>query len=145
MLKAIVSYSKKIPAETEFSSQGYSLSLETEIAETDAKAIQARLHGTFELVKAAVEMELANGKTKAVPLTDVPENRVELPSANTGKASNKQVKFITDLASQQHISISELNARVKELYGVDNIYDLNRKDASRLVDSLKTGSRRKAA
>ena len=35
MLKAIVNYSKKVPAETEYSSQGYSLSLETEIAAGD--------------------------------------------------------------------------------------------------------------
>ena len=43
MLKAIVNYSKKVPAETEYSSQGYSLSLETEIAAGDPASIQAQI------------------------------------------------------------------------------------------------------
>ena len=51
MLKAIVSYSKKIPVpDSQYSSQGYSLSLETELPETDLAAIQTRLSETFDLV-----------------------------------------------------------------------------------------------
>ena len=66
MLKAIVSYSKKIPVPaSEYSSQGYSLSLETEISESDPGAIQARLSQTFQLVKSSVEHELANGNGNA--------------------------------------------------------------------------------
>jgi hypothetical protein len=111
MLKAIVSYSKKIPVPgSDFSSQGYSLSLETEIPETDAKAIKERLTQTFQVVKSQVEQELANGQAK--PALDVSENHVDLSKGTTDKASNAQVKYITDLARQQNISISDLE-RIK--------------------------------
>lgn len=146
MLKAILSYSKKVPAESEYSSQGYSLSLETELPEGLGQAkIQERIHQTFELVKAAVEQELASGKPKSVPVSDVSENHQDAMKGSVDRASNRQIRFATDLASQQGIAISELNARVQELYKVDNIYDLTKKDASKLLDSLKTGGHKKAA
>lgn len=144
MLKAIVSYSKKIPAEAEYSSQGYSLSLEAEIPETDSTAIRERLHRTFELVKASVEQELANGNSRPSSVT-APADGVDSRPAAADKASNKQIKYLTDLASQHGITITELNARAKDLYHVSSIYDLTKRDASRFVDSLRTGGRRQAA
>jgi len=145
MLKAIVSYSKKIPVpDSEYSSQGYSLSLETEIPETDPAAIQARLSQTFHLVKDQVEYELANGNGNAhavnAPATGAQPGR---RTSGTGeKASNKQIKYLTDLAGQRGISISDLNADIRKKYGVAGLYDLNRKQASDLLDEL---NRRKAA
>jgi len=135
MLKAVVSYSKKIPVpDSEFSSQGYSLSLETEIPESDPGAIQTRLHQTFDLVKATVEDELANGhKPEAKPQE---RNAPQGNRGTTDKASNKQVKFITDLATQRGVSLSDLTADVRKRYGVDGIYDLTRKQASTLLDEL---------
>ncbi len=139
MLKACVSYSKKVPVDgLDFSSQGYSLTLETEIPESNPADIQAKLHDTFELVKTQVETELSNGSPKAA----------SQPADNTGgakpqgpvlqaKASNKQIKFITDLASRQGISLGDLNARIQERFGVDGLYDLDKKQASAVVDGLK--------
>ena len=136
MLKAIVSYSKKVPVEgQEYSSQGYSLSLETEVPETDPRAIQARLHDTFELVKSSVEQELANGKHPG--LVDPGANEApRSPARGTGKASNKQIKFLTDLATQRGIGIGELNAEIRKRFGVAGLYDLSRRDASLLLDEL---------
>ena len=34
------------------------------------------------------------------------------------KASNKQIKFITDIATQRGMSLSDLNADVRHRYGV---------------------------
>ena len=145
MLKAIVSYSKKIPAETEYSSQGYSLSLETEIPETDPAQIRDRLSQTFRLVKSQVENELASGNGKPADLGDPGSNTVPVPpSRGNGKASNKQIKFITDLANRQGIALSELNARIRERFGLDGLYDLTKKQASSMVDELK-GAAKKAA
>lgn len=138
MLKAIVSYSKKVPAETEFSSQGYSLSLETEIPEHDPAAIHARLSETFQLVKGQVEQELANGNGKQPGLDDPGSNTVPLPpSRSNGKATNRQVKFITDLANRQGIALSDLNSRIRERFSVDGLYDLDKKQASAVLDELK--------
>jgi len=146
MLKAIVSYSKKIPVpDSEYSSQGYSLSLEAEIPDTDPRAIRARLHDTFELVKSSVEQELANGATASDP--EVHDRRRD-PGATSpnspGKASNRQIKFVTDLAGQQGIPLAELNARIRERFSVDGLYDLDKKQASALLDQLK-GVEKKAA
>jgi len=145
MLKAICSFSKKIPVpDSEYSSQGYSLSLETEIPETDPRAIQSRLHDTFELVKSSVEQELANGNGKNPGLGDPGANEVTLPPARgNGKASNKQIKFLTDLATQRGIGISDLNADIKRRFNVAGLYDLSRRDASLLLDELN--GKKKAA
>lgn len=140
MLKAIVSYSKKIPVpDSEYSSQGYSLSLETEVPETDPVAIQGRLHDTFELVKSSVEQELAQGKAVKSP------TKAEGPSgaSREAKASNKQIKFISDLALSQGLNPGQLNARIRDQFGADSLYDLDRKQASQLLDTLQV--RRKAA
>lgn len=144
MLKAIVSYSKKVPAETEYSSQGYSLSLETEIPDTDPTAIQTRLHDTFELVKSSVEQELANGNG---------QGRASPPKAagangrgnNGAKASNKQVKYLTDLWTQGGFgSVSDLNARIRQQFGASGLYDLDRRQCSQLLDQLKEETQRAA-
>jgi len=141
---ANVTFSKKVPAETEYSSQGYSLSLQTEIVETDAAAIQARLHQTFALVKNQVEHELANGNGKQSGPADPGANSVPMPPARSGaKASNKQIKFLTDLATQRGISLADLNADIRQRFGVDNLYSLERKQASTLLDEMN--GKRKAA
>ncbi len=137
MLKAVISYSKKIPVpDSEYSSQGFSLSLETEIPESSPEAIQAKLHDTFELVKHQVETELSNGspKTAGQPADNGAKPAGATPQA---RASNKQIKFITDLASRQGISLGDLNARIQERFGVDGLYDLDKKQASAVVDGLK--------
>ncbi len=141
---ANVTFSKKVPAESQFSSQGYSLSLQTEIAETDPAAIQARLHQTIALVKNQVEYELANGNGKQTGPADPGSNSVPMPSARSGaKASNKQIKFLTDLATQRGTSLSDLNADIRQRFGVDGLYDLDRKQASTLLDEMN--GKRKAA
>lgn len=145
MIKAIVSYSLKAPLPgLEYSSQGYSLSMETEISERDPTAIQARLHETFELVKTQVEQELE--KQAGKPAVEGTKTAPVTPAAKpvSDKASNAQVKFITDLAGQKGIRLSDLNADVRQRYGVDGIYDLTKKQASAVLDSMN-GKQRKAA
>jgi len=55
----------------------------------------------------------------------------------TAKASNAQIKYLTSLATEQDIRLSALNAYCQDNYKVDSIYDLSKKEASELVDSLK--------
>ena len=138
-LIANVSFSKKIPVEGEqFSSQGYSLSLQTEITETEPSAIQTKLHQTFELVKSQVEHELANGNGKYNGLADPGSNTVPMPpTPGSGKASNAQIKFITDLAGRKGLSLSDINAGIRDRFGVDGLYDLDKKQASSVLDELK--------
>ena len=148
MLKAIVSYSKKIPVpDAKFSSQGYSLSLETEIPETDPLAINARLSDTFRLVKSQVEHELANGNGSNPGLGDPGANEAPRAAAGTrgnGKATNRQIKFITDLAGRQNVALGELNGRIRERFGVDGLYDLDKKQASTVLDLLNDKEKKAA-
>ena len=154
MLKAIVNYSKKVPVpDSEYSSQGYSLSLEVEVLESEPAAIQRKLSETFHLVRDQVEQELANASggvrtVKAVEQEGRPAESEDKPRGRPGvtgdKASNKQLKFLTDLATQRGMSLSDLNADVQHRFNVGGIYDLSRRDASLLLDEL-SGKQRKAA
>ena len=67
MLKLNASYSKKVPAEGEYSSQSYHASIEVELPDgLSQEALQSRIHETFEMVKASVETELGE-KQEAWP------------------------------------------------------------------------------
>jgi len=148
MLKACVSYSKKVPVDgLDYSSQGYSLTLETEIPESDPGAIQSRLHDTFELVKSTVEQELANGNGRPVEQPAQPRQQPTVVKGKTpapDRASNKQVKYLTDLWTQAGGTVADLNARIRTQFSVGGLYELSRKQASALLDELQ-GELRKAA
>ena len=52
MLKLNASYSKKVPAETEYSSQSYHASVEVELPDgLTSDQLQERIHATFALVR----------------------------------------------------------------------------------------------
>jgi len=148
MLKACVSYSKKVPVDgLDYSSQGYSLTLETEIPESDPGAIQARLHSTFDLVKSTVEQELANGNGRPAELPVQPRQQPTVVNGKTpapDKASNRQIKFMTDLWTQAGGAVSDLNARVRTQFNVGGLYELSRKQASALLDELQNEFRKAA-
>ena len=61
------------------------------------------------------------------------------------KASNKQVKFITDLAAERKIPISDLNADIRKRFNVGGLYDLSAKQASALLDEMNGGGQRRRA
>lgn len=132
MLKLNAAFNKKIPvAGEQYSSQSYHCSVEVELSDAATpEQLQAKIHDTFALVRDAVESEL-HGKPAAKP---------EPAKPDTAKASNKQVKFILDLAKGKGLTLTALNARVQDRFKVETVYDLGRKDASRLVDELKAAA-----
>lgn len=145
MLKGIISYSKKVWSESDSSSQGYSLSLETELPSAmGADTIQKSIHDTFELVKNSVEQELQAGRGQKEAPAAASKAGGERRDLAVGKASNKQIKYITDLARERNITLNQLTEQVKGLYKVDSIYGLSKGDASKLVESLKRDQRQAA-
>ena len=59
MLKLNASYSKKVPAEGEYTSQSYHASVEVELPDgLSQEQLQNRIHETFEMVRNSVEAEL---------------------------------------------------------------------------------------
>ena len=140
MLKLNASFSKKVPAAEQFSSQSYHCSVEVELSDAATpEQLQAKIHDTFALVRDAVESEL-HGKPAAKPEPAARTAKPEPAKPDTAKASNKQVKYLLDLAKGKGLTLSALNARVQDRFKVETVYDLARKDASKLVDELKAAA-----
>jgi hypothetical protein len=141
MLKLNASYSKKVPTSEQYSSQSYHCSVEVELSDAASpEQLQAKIHDTFALVRDAVESEL-HGKPAAKAEPEAQTAKAEPQTAEApAKASNKQVKFILDLAKGKGLTLTALNSRVQEKFKVESVYELARKDASRLVDELKAAA-----
>ena len=140
MLKLNASYSKKVPTSEQFSSQSYHCSVEVELSDAATpEQLQAKIAETFALVRDAVESEL-HGKPAAKPEPAAQTAKPEPAKPDTAKASNKQVKYLLDLAKGKGLTLTALNARVQDRFKVETVYDLARKDASKLVDELKAAA-----
>ena len=140
MLKLNASYSKKVPTSEQFSSQSYHCSVEVELSDAATpEQLQAKIHDTFALVRDAVESEL-HGTPAAKPEPAAQTAKAEPAKPDTAKASNKQVKYLLDLAKGKGLTLTALNARVQDRFKVETVYDLCRKDASKLVDELKAAA-----
>jgi hypothetical protein len=148
MLKLNASYSKKIPvAGEQFSSQSYHCSVEVELSDAASpEQLQSKIQGTFALVRDAVEAELlgkpAMKPEKAEPsASPAPSAQPTPPKPDaTAKASNKQVRFILDLAKAKGMGLSDLTGQVQRKFKAESVYDLTRKDASKLLDDLKAAA-----
>ncbi len=140
MLKLNASFSKKVPAEQEYSSKSFHASIEVELPDGLTPAqLQGRIHETFELVRGSVETELGGGNGAVPQVPPVQNgNGAFAPNGNggngrkTGPASEKQVKYLIDLAAQYG---TDLGACLST-YGVIDVRDLTRDVCSRLIDEI---------
>ena len=155
MLKLNASYSKKVPADTEYSSQSFHASVEVEIPDgLSHEALDAKIHETFDLVRESVEAELH--KNTAQQLAQVPQtsnvqaqgsydaapqnaakNGYGKKPATDAPASPKQIKFLLDLARQFGINPEQIKAK----FNVPAIESMTKTQCSRAIDELN----RKAA
>jgi len=143
MLKLNASYSKKVPADTEYSSQSYHASVEVELPDgLTPEQLNARIHETFAMVRDSVEAELHGEGGNAGQMADAQLPIQSAPQQNKpayGKkpatdspASPKQIKFLLDLARQNGYTIEQLKAR----FNVSQLEDLSRTQCSRAIDIL---------
>ena len=142
MLKLNASYSKKVPAEGEYSSQSYHASIEVELPDGLNQAqLQNRIHETFEMVRNSVEAEL-HGKTLNQPggnavANTVNNNQQGYGTANSRNreipASPKQIKFMLDLARNKGITSAQIAAQ----YGVASVEQLSKNQCSSIINSWK--------
>jgi hypothetical protein len=153
MLKLNASYSKKVPAEGEYSSKSYHCAVEVELPDGLASAqLQSRIHDTFELVRNSVENELdgiGSGKEKPQS-TNTREFRQAPPVPNDRKrhqenakfeqASSRQIKYLLTLGSRQGLDARAL----LDMAGVDDLGQIERRECSRLIDELSGKTSRAA-
>ncbi len=141
MLKLTSSFSKKVPAESQFSSLSYHASVEVELPDglTEAQ-LKEKISGTFALVRDSVESEIAgktNGTAKAA--APVQQKAPQEQKQATEPASNKQVKYLYDLAREAGLKIDSLMKK----FNVKTPYELSKPQCSALIDEI--GASKKAA
>ena len=152
MLKLNASYSKKVPADTEYSSQSFHASIEVELPDgLTPDQLNAKIHETFDLVRESVEAELHGNSAPHQPTllpTENASNNSQMPPVQPqqnktayGKrngtnsdapASPKQVKYLLDLARQYGVSPDQIKAR----FNVPSVESLSKTQCSRAIDEL---------
>jgi hypothetical protein len=79
MLKLNASFSKKVPAEQEYSSKGYSATIEVELPDgLNQEQLRQRIHETFQMVEASVESEIS-GSNVNLPQQAAPQATATIP------------------------------------------------------------------
>ncbi|UKI33468.1 MAG: hypothetical protein L6W00_08510 [Lentisphaeria bacterium] len=141
MLKLNASYSKKVPAGEEYSSQSYHASVEVELPDgLSGEALQARIHETFDLVRNSVEAELHGNVPRNHEGYSAAEERKTAPQGNRAAgrqndvpASPKQLSYLLDLARQRGITPQQIAAR----FQVPDIQHLTRQQCSDQIDEWR--------
>ena len=153
MLKLNASYSKKVPADTEYSSQSFHASVEIELPDgLTPDQLNAKIHETFALVRDSVESELHGNMVQQpaqnpqTPNTQSQPGLYDSPAQNSTKpaynkkngttsdapASSKQVKYLLDLARQYNVSPDQIKAK----FNVPALESLTKTQCSRAIDEL---------
>lgn len=131
MLKLNASYSKKVPAEGEYSSQSYHASIECELPDgLNANQLQERIHDTFELVRQSVEAELHDGNRQQPQPTQMQQTQQSQQSGKTAPASPKQIRYLLDLARMRGITPQQLAAH----FQVADVRQLTRQQCSTQIN-----------
>ena len=150
MLKLNASYSKKVPADAEYSSQSFHASVEVELPDgLTQDQLNAKIHETFDLVRASVEAELNGNSAPQQPAllpqenASNPQQVASAPQSKNGyskkngttsdaPASPKQVKYLLDLARQYGVSPDQIKAK----FNVPALESLSKTQCSRAIDEL---------
>ena len=149
MLKLNASYSKKVPAEGEYSSQSYHASIEVELPDgLTQDQLNGKIHETCAMVRDSVEAEL-HGTTAANAEGSAPHSQQSQPrqgyrsgASNYGKnkgqsqedaaASPKQIKYLLDLARANGVTPQQILTR----FNVNALEELTRNQCSLAIDEF---------
>ena len=142
MLKLNASYSKKVPAEGEYSSQSYHASIEVELPDgLSQDQLNSKIHETFAMVRDSVEAELhgnASGKQAQNPVQEASQNASQGYPAQTHRgtdvpASPKQISYLLSLASKRGITPAQIAAQ----QNVSSVDQLSRRQCSSLIEQWR--------
>ena len=137
MLKLNASYSKKVPAEGEYSSQSYHASVEVELPDgLTSDQLNDKIHETFALVRDSVEAELHGNtpvRTSAPQNNPVPQSSPAQSRSGVIPASPKQISYLLSLARQRGVTPQQLAAQ----YNVAALEDLSKRQCSEIINSWR--------
>ena len=133
MLKLNASYSKKVPADGEYTSQSYHAAIEVELPDgLSQDQLHDKIHATFAMVRESVEAEL-HGNPTANHGAPEPQNAPK-PEAQTGyPASPKQISFLLSLASRRGITPAQIAAQ----NNVADVQMLTKRQCSALIEQWR--------
>ena len=136
MLKLNASYSKKVPADGDYTSQSYHASVEVELPDgLSQMELQSRIHKTFEMVRNSVEAEL-HGNIPANNGSYVPQETKNQPAQNNPPASPKQINYLLSLASRRGITPQQIAAQ----NNVASVNQLSKKQCSALIEQWRVAA-----
>ena len=133
MLKLNASYSKKVPADGEYTSQSYHASIEVELPDgLSSEQLNGKIHETFEMVRSSVEAEL-HGKSPLQSGSNPSVNAPNQPVQGSTPASPKQINYLLTLASRRGITPQQIAIQ----NNVADINQLSKKQCSTLIEQWK--------
>ena len=136
MLKLNASYSEKVPAEGEYTSQSYHASIEVELPDgLSSEQLNSKIHETFEMVRNSVEAEL-HGNTVNQQGVNGAVNTVNNDQQVSTPASPKQINYLLTLASRRGITPAQIAAQ----NNVANINQLSKKQCSALIEKWRNAA-----
>ena len=136
MLKLNASYSKKVPAEGEYTSQSYHASIEVELPDgLSSEQLNSKIHETFEMVRNSVEAEL-HGNPLNQQSGNAPQNAPNQPVQGSTTASPKQINYLLTLASRRGITPAQIAVQ----NNVANINQLSKKQCSALIEQWRNAA-----
>ena len=136
MLKLNASYSKKVPAEGEYSSQSYHASIEVELPDgLSSEQLNSKIPEPFEMVRNSVESEL-HGKSPLQSGNNPYANAPNQPVQGSTPASPKQINYLLTLASRRGITPQQIAIQ----NNVADINQLSKKQCSALIEQWKNAA-----
>ena len=153
--------SVKRPGQEQYSSDGFHLTVEMEAEIENADRFRAVSQALFAEVKAGLEAEVAgapgraageksvdlwnaggNGGNRRKPVSRPTEARPSADRMSADQISNKQAKFLFQLARRAGMKTQNgVAGWITEKLGVDRgVYELTKKEASKAIDLLNSGS-----
>jgi hypothetical protein len=134
MLKLNAAYSKKVPAEGEYTSQSYHASIEVELPDgLSQEQLNDKIHATFAMVRESVEAELGENNVRKGAELPVQENIPQNNRSAAVPASPKQINYLLSLASRRGITPQQIAAQ----NNVANVDQLTKRQCSMLIEQWK--------
>ena len=134
MLKLNAAYSKKVPAEGEYTSQSYHASIEVELPDgLSQEQLNDKIHATFAMVRESVEAELDGNNARKAAELPVQETTPQNNRSAAVPASPKQINYLLSLASRRGITPQQIAAQ----NNVANVDQLTKRQCSALIEQWK--------